>query len=353
MKKLELDLVKPPQWPPAWQQVWTEAKQPAPNPFDKGGAASSWSTATHRTIEQGVGALIAWLQLRGKFDPVLPLEEQIDQASIAAFLGAYSPGRAETTMATTVRGIAYYLRATMPPKGLPWLTKLAHRMSNSAIPARPKPPRMASVPELITLGFRLMEAGLDKLARGQISGAQVYRDGMMIACLAARPLRLRNLSSLRIGHSLLRTRTGYSVEFSGRQTKKGIAIEFVYPQWLIEPLDIYLDDVRPLLLSRARGDQGDAGWLWIGRRGKPLPSTNVTTTITNATLRHLGRGVSPHLFRDCAATGIALHAPEQVGITKDVLGHATSASGGKFYNQADSFKALAGWERVLVGLLED
>jgi integrase len=353
MKTLELALVKPRYWPTAWHLAWTDAKQPAPNPFDKGGLASCWSTATHRTVEQGVGALLAWLQIKGDFDPHLPLEALVDQARIRAFLDAYSPGRAEATVATTVRGIAYYLRATLPPMGLPWLTKLAHRMSSSAIPERPKPPRMASVPELITLGFRLMEAGLDKLARGQISGAQVYRDGLMIACLAARPLRLRNLCALRVGHSVHRTQTGYRVEFSGSQTKKGIAIEFVYPQWLIEPLDIYLEEVRPLLLSRAQGDQGDAGWLWIGRRGRPLPPTNVTTTITNTTTRYLGRGVSPHLFRDCAATGIALHDPEHVGITKDILGHATAASGERFYNQASSFKALSGWERVLVGLLED
>lgn len=353
MQKLELDLVKPPHWPAAWQTAWAKAKEPAPSPFDKGGPASCWSMSTHRTVEQGVGALVAWLQWTGDFDPARPLEANFDKARLKAFIDAYSPGRAEATTASIVQGVAYYLRATLPPDGLPWLTKLAHRMMNSATPSRPKLPRMASVPELITLGFRLMEIGLQKLSRGQRSGAQVYRDGLMVACLAARPLRLRNLCALRIGHSVLHTKTGYRVEFSNNQTKKGVPIEFAYPRWLIEPFDIYLEEVRPLLLSRARGDQDDAGWLWIGRRGRPLPSTNVTTTITNTTTRYLGRGVSPHLFRDCAATGIALHDPEHVGITKDILGHATAASGEKFYNQANSFKALSGWERVLVGLLED
>lgn len=352
MQKLILNPVKPEHWPIPWLACWHESQKRAASPLDDGGRASTWLPPTLRNVEQGVGIYLAFLQSQGVFDPEKPLVAYVDKARVRAFLDLYAPGRADSTVAGALRGIAYYLRATVPPDGLPWLTKLAHRLTNSAKPARPKPPRMASVPELITLGFRLMEAGLDKLARGQISGAQVYRDGLMIACLATRPLRLRNLCALRVGHSFVRAQAGYRVEFSGSQTKKGIAIEFLYPQWLNEPLDIYLEEVRPMLLSRARGDQGDAGWLWIGRRGRPLPSTNVTTTITNTTKRFLGRGVSPHLFRDCATTDIALHDPEHVGITKDVLGHATAASGEKFYNQASSFKALSEWERVLVGLME-
>ena len=97
----------------------------------------------------------------------------------------------------------------------------------------------------------------------------------------------------------------------------------------------------------------DEKWLWIGRQGgQPLCPTSVSSIISNSTKRQLGRAVSPHLFRDCAATDIALLDPEHVGITPDVLGHKTLASSQKFYNQAGSFKALASWERVLTELVD-
>ncbi len=58
------------------------------------------------------------------------------------------------------------------------------------------------------------------------------------------------------------------------------------------------------------------------------------------TKKYLGKPVSPHLFRDCAATEIALEDPKHIGITKPVLGYATLASSQRFYNQATSFSSF-------------
>ena len=69
--------------------------------------------------------------------------------------------------------------------------------------------------------------------------------------------------------------------------------------------------------------------------------------IATKTKKHLGSRISPHLFRDCAATDIALLDPQHIGITKSVLQHSTLASSQKYYNQATSFSAVRGFETVI------
>ncbi|MBS0250975.1 MAG: tyrosine-type recombinase/integrase [Proteobacteria bacterium] len=338
-----------PEWPQSDRELWATARKAA-GPFDNGGRAAAWSNATIRSVECGYGTYLAWLtSTLGLQADATPLD-RVTEDRLRQFLDAYAPGRAPLTVAGMVRGIAYFYRATIPPAGQPWLTKLAHRMTNSASPSRPKLPRMASLSELIEVGYRLMGTGREKLALGNISGAPEYRDGLMIAALAARPaLRRRNLCDLRIGHSFHQTEIGFCVKLSGKDTKKGVRIEFQYPSWLNEAFDIYLREVRPVLHRR---QANDAGWLWIGRRGNRLPADNITTNFTNATERYLGRSISPHPVRDCAATDIALHDPLHVGITKDILGHKTLASSQEHYNQANNVNALSKLSAVLTAIIE-
>jgi integrase len=71
------------------------------------------------------------------------------------------------------------------------------------------------------------------------------------------------------------------------------------------------------------------------------------------TRAHLGRDLSPHLFRDCAATSIAVRDPEHGGIIKDDLGHTTFKTGEKFYNQADMTSALRRFQVAVMAAPED
>lgn len=332
-------------WPPSLRQAWEAARAASGGLFDDDNPAASWREATCVSVEKGAGLYLRWL----RDDVGLDVDpERLVQATtlerIETFVTVYGPGRSQHTVASVLRAVAYLIRAILPPDGLPWLTVLAHRRTNHARPSRPKLPRMASTAALSELGTRLIQQGEAAIALGHRSGTVDIRDGLMIALLIARPMRLRNFAGLRLGRTLLLSDYAIRMVFSAGETKTGREIDMEMPARLTEAMRLYLDRARPILM---RGNEPDDGWLWIGRRGRPMKPTDITTRVSLITKRHLGRAVSPHLFRDCVATDIAIHDPQHIGITKDVLGHATLSSSQRFYNQATSLTAFRSHQALI------
>lgn len=337
-------------WPALDQSLWQSARQPS-GPFDDdAGFAARWRLATIKMCERGYGMLVGWLDRNGQLDPLAHPCDRVTRDLIRAFITEYSVGRSELTVAGAVRGIAYVLRACAPPDGVDWLTRLAHRMTNTAKPSRPKLPRMVRIADIILLSDRLMDIGLGKLRNGRRSGAPIYRDGLIIGLLIHRPMRRRNLTDLRIGHNLFVDDFGIRIAIPREETKKGVPFDGYVPRQLEEATFTYLDQVRPFLL---RSSIPDEGWLWIGRQGRRMPADDISIRVTKTTRKHFERDLSPHLFRDCAATEVALERPELIGIAKHVLGHMTLASSQKFYNQATSFTAFSRHADVIRKLREE
>lgn len=137
------------QWPARDRSLWLAAQQPS-GPFDDdAGLAARWRPPTIKMCERGYGMLIGWLNRNGQLDPLAHPCDRVTRDLIRAFITEYSVGRAETTVAGAVRGIAYVLRACAPPDGVDWLTRLAHRLTNTAKPSRPKLPRMVRITDIV------------------------------------------------------------------------------------------------------------------------------------------------------------------------------------------------------------
>ena len=65
----------------------------------------------------------------------------------------------------------------------------------------------------------------------------------------------------------------------------------------------------------------------------------VYARVVRVTKEGLERPVNPHLFRDCAATSVAIEDPEHVHIIAAILSHASHATAERYYNQAQSLEA--------------
>ena len=61
--------------------------------------------------------------------------------------------------------------------------------------------------------------------------------------------------------------------------------------------------------------------------------------ITRTTERMFGKPINPHLFRDCAATFVALEDPEHVRLTAPLLGHIDPRATERHYIQANQIVA--------------
>jgi len=335
------------QWPPKDRLMWLEAQKPQ-RLFEPVRPASKWRPATIANTQHYYGMFLSWLQTQGALDPALRPIDRATEAWVRAFFDAYSVGRAEHSAALAIRGIAFVVRATEPPDGLPWLSKLASRLTNTATPSRSKVSRTASLTDLIKLGEDLMGAGRRALDKRPVSGAVSFRDGLMIAALGTRPIRRANLAGLRIGHSIIRDTQGFHVRFQDVETKAGREIEFYYPSWLTPAFDFYIASARPVLLGSRDTDGEDH--LWIGRQMKAIIAADITHRMIILTRRHLGRVISPHMFRDCAATDIAIFDPEHIGIVKTVLSHASHVTGEKHYNLATMLTASSRHQDVIARL---
>jgi integrase len=320
-------------WPPVDALRWEQAKIGG-KLFDKGGAAD-WRPATQWGAEKAWGTFLTWLDRHGLLRPGDPMEQRVRPELIEQFIAEYQVGRAPLTVAGTVRSIAQMLRACSPPDGSDWLSQLGWSMMNSAKPARSKMPRIASPRDLLKLADKLMQEGRQgsKINR---RGALLYRNGLMTACLAARPMRLGEFMALRLGKTLIRQDEGWLIHIPPGMTKSRRLRRQSFPNSLTSAIDFYVEHLRPTFFSKAV--YPDNGALWVGCDGPLLP-TSVSNVVSQTTLKGLGKSISPHLFRDCAATAIALDLPEEVGITKSVLGHATLKSSQDYYNQAKSMSA--------------
>ena len=78
----------------------------------------------------------------------------------------------------------------------------------------------------------------------------------------------------------------------------------------------------------------DGNHLWVSQRAGPLTDSGIYYAITTRTKAAFGKSINPHLFRDCAATSIAVHDPANVQLARFALGHASYRTSQDYYNQA-------------------
>jgi len=202
---------------------------------------------------------------------------------------------------------------------------------------------------LFDLGFTLM-AGIDR-ERAAKRKAILYRDGLMIALLAARPLRLRNLLGLVLYDTLVHLGDQWFIQIPAAHTKTKEPIQLSWPGPLIAPLETYLASHRVVLAQGyGRCTRHIHGTLWLSADGLPMTRNRAYMRIAARTRDALGRSINPHLFRDCAATSIAIDDPDHIGIASRLLGHRAASTAERYYNHARSVEASRLMQRQILRL---
>jgi integrase len=90
--------------------------------------------------------------------------------------------------------------------------------------------------------------------------------------------------------------------------------------------------------------------LWIDRHGDQMEEFTLRSRIKTYTKAHFGVAIWPHLFRDCLLTTIAVEQPEMIKEGSILLGHASFATGEKYYNQTGMMEASRQYTRAILEL---
>jgi integrase/recombinase XerD len=281
------------------------------------GPGARWKPKTARTAQKAYGSWVRYLSDHGALLDGASVGARLTEANLRGYIAALRGRVSPRTGVTRLRCLSQAI-AAMDPAADRELLKLAiARLERIAVPSRDKTPGLRTPSELLELGRKLMTTWRERQAHDPRLNAMDYRDGLMIGFLALCPLRLENLAQMRIGEHLRFAGDSMWVAFEGYETKCGKAIEFAFPEELRPGLDDYLRHIHPLLFEGAQ--LGAPLWPSLHKRKVEMSAHGIYTRITQVTAAHFGHPVTPHLFRDAAATFIAEMMPERALIAVSVL----------------------------------
>jgi integrase/recombinase XerD len=328
-------------WPAADQDMWHALVEQGASILDDSGFGARWSPHSCQMRQQSYGAWLSCIERHFPDRLSLPPHERITPETVRAWLAEMEELLAPYTRRLRVMDLTTIVNATAPHADWTFLRRVLRRLEQGAVSVRGKDIRVRPTAELVALGSRLMDAAGH--AGSVRQAALQFRDGLIIAALALRPLRMRNFSALEMGRTLVPIGNGHLMVFPAAETKTRRAIEVAWPATLEPALRTYLDIHRPYLL----GGHARAG-LWITPHlHAVMTQHSIKLMICKRTRDALGVSLNPNLFRDCAATTVAIEDPENIGIAACLLGHINGRTTQRYYNQANSLQASGAFLDVL------
>jgi integrase len=338
-------------WPTVDRFAWEASLKPG-TVFDSGGIASGWSPATRRKTVSGYGRFLFWLKERGELDEALAPATRITHERVAAYLDVLKRTYRGHTIQNRIQELGDAMRAIAPDLDWGWILRAAGRLRADTRPARDKRSRGRPIQELAAIGLELMAEAEATPGLSDLGRAAAYRDGLLVAFLSFHPLRLRDLASLRLGDHLVEQGRQFILKIA--TNKSGRLYEAVLTSTLGQPLRRYLRRHRPVLLrARGRWHAPAGGALWISKDGSPCSEITLRNIFRKATGGADRPPLSPHLFRHCAATSIAVEAPGSIDVVPAVLAHASHKTGERYYNLAGSIEASRAQGTVLAEIQRD
>ena len=209
-------------WPAHDRACWAAATCPGDLLLD-GGPAAHLRPGSLRTLADGYGRWLGWLAETGRLDPDAAPAARVTREAVTAYVAALQRVNAPLTVLGRIADLATVLRWFAPEHDWSWLRAIQARLRGrvGTAPQDRKRARLRSAHELLALGLQLMGGAASATGLSQRRRARLYRDGLMIALLAARPLRLANLVQLTLGRELVRRGEGWWIEIPGTDTKTG------------------------------------------------------------------------------------------------------------------------------------
>lgn len=158
-----------------------------------------------------------------------------------------------------------------------------------------------------------------------------------VAILTVAPVRLGNLSSIRLGENLIKPGgplSDYFLSFDKHDVKNRVPLQFKLDEIVTSIINEYVHDFRPVLV---RGSNSD--WLFPGEAGEHKEKISFSTQIVDRIEKSTGLRITVHQFRHAAGALILKHRPGEYELVKRLLGHKSVQTTIKFYLELETTQA--------------
>jgi len=156
-----------------------------------------------------------------------------------------------------------------------------------------------------------------------------------IAILTFAPVRLANLTAIRLGFNLIKPdgpASNYWLVFPDYDVKNRVRLEYPLEQSITDLIDEYVSDFRPALMRSTNED-----WLFPGKSGGTKDKTGLSGQITERIYKATGLRMTVHQFRHAAGAIILARRPGEYELVRRLLGHR---------NVQTTMKAYVGLENI-------
>jgi integrase/recombinase XerD len=336
-------------WPEGDRLAW-EAGTRSTGLFEEKNAGADWSLRSRQKTARGYGRWLCWMMEKGLLDPTLAPGARVTRPLVADYVATLSISCAPYTVVCRLQELHDALRVLAPEMDWRWLAEVWIRLGRRAEPVVNKRLRLRPSRDLVDLGRSMMTSAEEESWWSDRRRAVHYRDGLMIALMAYRPLRLKNFASIVLGVDLVQQGGGWWLQFPTSRMKAKRPYEVAFPAALVPEFEHYLATHRKVLLAGESGELSPStDALWVSEVGTRLKEGALANRIRKHTKRAFGASLPPHWFRDAAATSIAVEDPRHVRDAHHVLGN-TLAMTEKHYNQARSLEASRRHHAMLAAL---
>jgi integrase/recombinase XerD len=334
-------------WPEVDRHRWLKACTAGDLLDDETGARSDHAPISNAKAAKGYGRWLTHLSLAERKALDETPAGRITPERVHAYVGGLIEiGNSSHTILARLQELGEVAQVMDPKRDWSFINRLASKVRARHRPARDKT-KLRPSNELVDLGFKLIREAEDLV---RLDAAIAQRDGLLIGFLALIPLRRRNLADLVLEKTLVKEGTTWIVAFGEGDTKTHAPFEIGLPDVLRAPLEAYLQTHRPVLMAKSgRWARPVQGALWVSKDGSPMTQMAIYDRVRVRTKEQFGVAINPHLFRDAAATTMAIADPANVRLAAPLLGHRTFTTTERYYRQARAQEAHRAFVDVLFG----
>ena len=158
-----------------------------------------------------------------------------------------------------------------------------------------------------------------------------------VAILTVAPVRLDNLTNIRLGENLIKPggpHSNFWLTFPKYDVKNRTTLQFKLDKTVTEIINEYVHDFRPAL---TRGSNAD--WLFPGEASKHKEKISFSTQIVERIEKSTGLRITVHQFRHAAGALILKHRPGEYELVRRILGHKNIQTTKNFYLSLETTQA--------------